>query len=267
MEVERFKMKVTPKQSEIVQKRLFELGYCWLSGDKIVCNLQANYLYFGGFDGILALEYSYDYENSFIKSSLDELTFEQFKNKYMKEEFKLPEKWCVKSDDEVEHVIIRGWFYRNQSIKGFFSFMFPVGTYYISDNLEYSDSWVYQYKSKHPDYTEITYDEFIKYVVNKEQNMELTVTKEKVLEAAKTSDGAKEALKVLFPEVFKPEYFDFGDSTKLDFNFNTPLAIANRFIKTEDDKRKVLLVHNDYEVEVIPDYYPSFTGLKFKKKN
>jgi hypothetical protein len=104
--------------------------------------------------------------------------------------------------------------------------------------------------------------------------MELTVTKEKVLEAAKTSDSAKEALKVLFPEVFKvePEYYDFGKEIKLNHLFlngpliEKPLMIAAG-VAMKNDECKVLILNIDYELEVIPNYYNIFTGLKFKKKN
>lgn len=44
---------------------------------------------------------------------------------------------------------------------------------------------------------------------------ELTITKERVLKAAKGSPEAERALKTLFPDVFKSEYFDL---TKLDSN-------------------------------------------------
>jgi hypothetical protein len=98
--------------------------------------------------------------------------------------------------------------------------------------------------------------------------MELTVTKEKVLEAAKTSDSAKEALKVLFPDVFKveSEYFDFSNKNTLTYGFNGGPLLVGWGTALSGDRNKVLIVGDNYELEVIPNYCGIRTGLKFKKK-
>lgn len=98
--------------------------------------------------------------------------------------------------------------------------------------------------------------------------MECKVTKEKVLEAAKTSVEAEEALKILFPEVFESEYFDFGKEKLITTSFyvNDPLMIGEVCTKKREDVHKILLLNSRYELEVIPNYYSHLTGLKFKKK-
>jgi len=97
--------------------------------------------------------------------------------------------------------------------------------------------------------------------------MELKVTKEKVLEAAKVSKEGKEVLEKLFPEVFE-EYFDFGDECLIDSNFkgNSPLTIAYGMARNKDDINKVLIVNQDYSVEIIRNYSGYNDGIKFKKK-
>ena len=100
--------------------------------------------------------------------------------------------------------------------------------------------------------------------------MNLKVEKEKVLKAAKTYGGKTEqVLRDLFPEVFEEEYFEFGspnlNNSNFELNtFSSPLHIGCGNAQ-DGDKFKVLIVDLNYEVEVIPNYYYSSTGLKFKK--
>lgn len=97
---------------------------------------------------------------------------------------------------------------------------------------------------------------------------ELKVTKEKVLEAAKVSKEGKEVLEKLFPEAFEEEYFDFGNECLIDDTFkdSSPLTIAYGMARNKDDINKVLLVNQDYSVEIIRNYSGNHYGLKFKKK-
>lgn len=98
--------------------------------------------------------------------------------------------------------------------------------------------------------------------------MELKVTKEKVLEAAKVSKEGKEVLTKLFPEVFEEEYFDFGNECLIDDTFkdSSPLTIANGMARNSNEVSKVLLVNQDYSVKIIRNYRGNYYGLKFKKK-
>ena len=77
MEISDFKMVVTPEQSRIVQEFLFKNGYGWPLGGYVAKNTDKPVLCF-------------DEELMWSKSintfgEYDEITFEQFKEKYMKE--------------------------------------------------------------------------------------------------------------------------------------------------------------------------------------
>lgn len=82
MEISNFKMAVTPEQSRIVQEFLFKNGYGWNTAKKYqeIKYLDHRYLY---------LEYNYiscgNSAECFSEQELPELTFEEFKEKYMKE--------------------------------------------------------------------------------------------------------------------------------------------------------------------------------------
>jgi alpha-N-acetylglucosamine transferase len=62
------------------------------------------------------------------------------------------------------------------------------------------------------------------------------------------------------------EYVNFGHEFKVNKNPHTILSICDGLAKKGDD-RKVLMLHQDYEIEVLPNYYGAKTGIKFKKKN
>lgn len=99
--------------------------------------------------------------------------------------------------------------------------------------------------------------------------MELKVTKEKVLEAAKVSKEEKEVLTKLFPKVFEEEkYFDFGIECLINDTFKptSPLVIAYGMARNKGERSKVLLVNQDYLIEVIHNYNGGCVGIRFKKK-
>ena len=79
MEISDFKMVVTPEQSKIVQEFLFKNGYDWAYGNRACANINKKILCFNGTIMMWA--------NSFgeISGDYKELTFEQFKEIYMKE--------------------------------------------------------------------------------------------------------------------------------------------------------------------------------------
>lgn len=80
MEIFNFKMVVTPEQSRIVREFLFKNGYYWTYGNHACANINKKILCFNG--TIMT------WANSFgeISGDYEELTFKQFKEKYMKEE-------------------------------------------------------------------------------------------------------------------------------------------------------------------------------------
>ena len=78
MNIENFKMRITPKQSKIVQEVLFENGYKWFWGsDQVKLYDAANVLCFDG-----ALTWS---STLSAVRGYPVLTFKEFKQKYMRE--------------------------------------------------------------------------------------------------------------------------------------------------------------------------------------
>ena len=83
MEISNFKMAVTPEQSRIVQEFLFKNGYRWADGSNKIACVKAPYL---KLDSTSAFGLYYCIlEEDFRNFQMQELTFEQFKEKYMKE--------------------------------------------------------------------------------------------------------------------------------------------------------------------------------------
>lgn len=97
MKIEKFKMRVNPSQSEVVQKVLFENGYKWKGTDDItkISYTTEPFLYFSDY-----LEYGI-FEDTFenFYRDLPVLTFKQFKDKYMKIE-EYPEYYEFVDNDE-----------------------------------------------------------------------------------------------------------------------------------------------------------------------
>ena len=77
-----FKIKVTPEESEVVQKLLFLAGYTWFSGSTVIRTTNSPYLFFDSSDVsniVQDLTYSKN-ECTFISENNPEITFEQFIN-------------------------------------------------------------------------------------------------------------------------------------------------------------------------------------------
>ena len=68
-----FKIKVTPEESEVVQKLLFLAGYSWFSGDKIIKFTDRKYLFFDCGDITTISLYT-----NYIQDNNTEITFEEF---------------------------------------------------------------------------------------------------------------------------------------------------------------------------------------------
>ena len=82
MNIEDFKIKVSEEQSRIVQEVLFKNGYKWCDDTTEVCCLDKPYLILD-LKGDGGLRWA---DNNFVEEDFPELTFEEFKEKYMKEE-------------------------------------------------------------------------------------------------------------------------------------------------------------------------------------
>lgn len=78
--MENFKIKVTPEQSKIVQKILFQHGVSWEVSGKNVSHTDVRYLYCND-DTLVGGSFPY----YFVTSPDPELTFEQFIKKYSKQ--------------------------------------------------------------------------------------------------------------------------------------------------------------------------------------
>lgn len=85
-------------------------------------------------------------------------------NRFTKETF--PEKWCFNAFNvEAEKaLILNKYFLENNPKKYNYTAIF---CWYHSDNLLNNKSWT-SCSSKYSDHTEITYDQFIKYVLNEQ---------------------------------------------------------------------------------------------------
>lgn len=79
MNIEDFKIQVNEEQSKIVQEVLFENGYKWRNGCNTVSSLTYNFIVFDKEDGGLGWQTPVE----FSTSPPPEITFEQFKEKYM----------------------------------------------------------------------------------------------------------------------------------------------------------------------------------------
>lgn len=97
-----FKIKVTPEQSEIVQREMFKHKYFWnATGSPKVNNLSRPYLYFED----SRIHYSTGEDSFFGNYNLPELTFEEFQSKYLKKMTKFTTLNQVKSVKKVKETI------------------------------------------------------------------------------------------------------------------------------------------------------------------
>lgn len=156
MKIKPFRMKdLTPEKSKIVQEVLFKNGYKWCGSTlgQTISNLDGLHLYFN-YD--LAYDNSRDYFNN---HSLPELIFEEFEKLYVNKEFVLPEKWCVKvTKKNVQEC--NEW-------RTFIS-KIHIGTFMHNNVPNYSDRGGSK-NSILSGYTEITFEQFQKYVLGKKE--------------------------------------------------------------------------------------------------
>ncbi len=96
-----------------------------------------------------------------------------------------------------------------------------------------------------------------------EQPQQTMPTKEQIIEAAGTSEEAKNALKKLFPDVFPAEPHEFISNFVVADNVNNILSIGSGFAPFGLE-RKCLAVHRNFRVE--QEEYNGRTILTFFKK-
>lgn len=86
-------------------------------------------------------------------------TFEQFKEMYLEEEFVLPEKWCIRQNKQE----INGWANKNKQTDSYYSDLSGVHLFHFP---KISD--IHLYVNVQLDYKEITFEQFLKYVLKQE---------------------------------------------------------------------------------------------------
>ena len=135
----------------LVDNRNYEKSYLEDYFPVIVCNKKQDYSNWGG------LENYYNWVGS--KKDIPVYTFEKFEEMYLKEEFILPVKWCIKDCKKVTEYGAKRFHHKMGNIW--------EDAYLCIDE----SSGKYNYLKKKYNYTEITFEQFKKYVLN-QNNME-----------------------------------------------------------------------------------------------
>ena len=135
----------------LVDNRNYKKSYLEDYYPVIVCNKKQNY---SNWD---SLEKYYNWVDS--KKDIPIYTFEEFEEMYLKEKFVLPEKWCIKDCKKVTEYGAKRFHHKMGNIW--------EDAYLCIDE----SSGKYNYLKKKYNYTEITFEQFKKYVL-KNNNME-----------------------------------------------------------------------------------------------
>jgi hypothetical protein len=283
MQIEPFKIRVTPEESKVVQEVLFKNGYTWCTGYKNISTFTLSWLY---------LYFKYDkYDkysenpvlfwggdsNSYVEYDIPELTFQQFKEKYMKEypkwnielfmedckrkgiefkeEFVLPEKWYCLPKTLTEAKILGKWFDDNREKNNILEDNFYEEKSHIIIKMGVSVNYGF---GKAYDAKQITFEQFEKYVLNKQEEMELKITKEKVLAAAKKCSQAKDVLKEMFPEVFEEDKY---------LNLTDESISSLLYAKTTGNLAgKAFHLRSSYNWEIVKDFADNTCLVPTKKQ-
>jgi hypothetical protein len=188
MEIQNFKMRVTPEQSMIVQQTLFNNEYKKkYYGDEIYIPAEPKTFIYLNKDGNFTAN-NFD-ENYFNYNTLPELTFQEFFDRYVK--------WCVKVTDKnyntLEHWCINRIDFNLSYI--------PIQCYVVSDRVDRS----YQRWTEHAPngYIELTFEQFEKYVLKSKESKDM----EKRIIGYKLKDECKQyeesAAKICHPDCTK----------------------------------------------------------------
>ena len=135
----------------LVDNRNYQKSYLEEDHPVIVCNKKQNY------SNWESLENYYNFVDS--KKDIPIYTFEKFEEMYLKEEFILPVKWCIKDCKKVTEYGAKRFHHKMGNIW--------EDAYLCIDE----SSGKYNYLKKKYNYTEITFEQFKKYVL-KNNNME-----------------------------------------------------------------------------------------------
>ena len=175
MKIKDFKMKVTPEQNRRVQEVLFENGYSWYGGQKIVIHTDKPYLFLTKSEWLLEslpnITFSENESTYKTTDRVSELTYEQFMDKYT---FKLPEKWCIKM--EKQEVV--DYFNKYGKIPPYFK---NKEFYAHSPGFQMDNSLGTTSDHIKSGYTEITFEQFKKHVLKNEDKMEKKIVGYKLI--------------------------------------------------------------------------------------
>lgn len=199
MEIQNFKMKVTPEQSRIVQQTLFNNRYKWQDGSTKVVLEQKT---------VLVLEncIKWTNEESFEGKDLPELTFQEFFDRYVK--------WCVKVTEENREVIYQ-WKLNNTKYSSHTKpnyYVFFDGTWAggVSDGI-----------------MELTFEQFEKYVLKSKESKDM----EKRIIGYKLKDECKqyEEAAIIIAAISKESFYSW--IPKVGYNFGNGSELYSRFKK------------------------------------
>lgn len=116
------------------------------------------------------------------------------------EDFILPEKWCIKATEENINILDE---WRQKQIDYTPGYLFSVGDYLVSKHHR-DNSYVNWNRNRmhidFPEYTEITFDQFKKYVLKQETNMEKEIIGYKLKKDYLNNINVKNALDAIFGE-------------------------------------------------------------------
>lgn len=235
-------------------------------GVKVSGHISGDYL----FDpNRLSIKPTFKYAEGYLlrtnsKSIISKATAEQLIEHFTKKEFTLPEKWCVKSTPETVGIISGYWAkmcdaecYNSDWVQRDYADM-----YWHSHNLASGDSFGnhagsnHVKKDKHQDHTEITFEQFKKYVSNKE-TMKVKQPKAEDLKRAyqEGSDETKKALRNLYPD------FEFSRFPHLSLVWGrTCYMIASRDLLVWNANLNKPFNYDGEEIHVKYDYFEPYTG-------
>lgn len=208
MEIQNFKMRVTPEQSRIVQQMLFNNGCQWESGSKKVINTDKPFLYLED----ESIQFDQTYSGAFYNNyNLPELTFQEFFDRYVK--------WCIRGSKELakwERVVMNGrcdYFLNAKE-----NYYFPK-----TKDLIY---WNAVHKLPET-YIELTFEQFEKYVLKSKEskNMEKKIIGYKLKEDFKQYEEAA----IIIATISKESFYSW--IPKVGYNFSNGSELYFRFKK------------------------------------
>ena len=155
MEIQNFKIRVTPEQSRIVQQTLFNNGYKKYYGDEIYIPKEPKtFIYLNKDLNFTANNYD---ENYFTYNYLPKLTFQEFFDRYVK--------WCIRGSKELAK-------WERDKMKSTCDAFLNCTDYYYAPK---SDSLVFWNASSKllENYIELTFEQFEKYVLKSKESKDM----------------------------------------------------------------------------------------------